>query len=121
MNDETTNKIFQKIDIITEDIASIKTDIAVIKAQEKPSANCREHIMAMEELCRIKHEEMQDDMNNFAQKFDRKVNDKIGWALFWLIISALFGLIIGSYSYTWKTGERIYEHTTSSQHMEVKK
>lgn len=85
----------------------------------------------IETLC--KHDEKQDDVikkisDKLDQKFDAlpcadhykefttKINAKVGWHKFFIIVGALFSLALGAYAYTYKADANndqvIHEHTT---------
>lgn len=114
MNMSAEDKLFEKIDTISVDIAGIKTDIAILKRdvknleeKERPAIACRDHIETLCSVFREGSEEQKSDLNKLGNKVTSGLASKVGWGVFYLIISLLIGLTIGAYTYTYNTNSRI--------------
>lgn len=107
-------KIFDKLDEMQKDISSIKTDVEVLKMREQPAYPCRAYMDSARHEIEESQKSQKYDLNNIAtvnenryKELHGKINNKVKFGFFWLIMISAFAFTAGSYVYTWNTNNRI--------------
>lgn len=95
-------RIFDKLEAMSNDLAQVKQDVAILKNREQPSSPCRSHIEAIRIQLAEKDSDLKHEMTALAsglhKKIDNDCKSKVDKYTFGKMMAG-FGSIIGILAY----------------------